>query len=95
MIETSRDVKNYFDKNIRIRKSIINKIEKCLDEYLFVNIKSCNKHELKGNCAGYWRLHVPYNHVVIYTIEGERPLRHAVIVKIMTEKEYHNWIKAC
>ncbi|WP_421910130.1 type II toxin-antitoxin system mRNA interferase toxin, RelE/StbE family [Methanolacinia petrolearia] len=67
----------------------------CLEEYLFVNINLCNKHELKGNCKGYWRLHIPYNYVAIYVIEGTKPDRHAIVLKIMTEKEYHNWIKSC
>lgn len=95
MIEINRSVKAYLKKNSSISKSIVNKLKKCLEEYLFENVTGCNKHELKGNCKGYWRLHVPYNHVVVYVIEGIKPNRHAVILKIMTEKEYHNWIKSC
>lgn len=95
MIEINRSVKVYLKKNPSISKNVIIKLKKCLEEYLFVNINSCNKHELKGNCKGYWRLHIPYNHVAIYVIEGTKPDRHAIVLKIMTEKEYHNWIKSC
>ncbi len=94
-IEIKRSVEAYLKKNPSIKKNIIDKIKKCLDEYLYVNINSCNKHELKGNCKGYWRLHVPGKHVVIYVIEGIKPNRYASVLKIMTEKEYHNWIKSC
>ncbi len=93
--EMNKKVVVFLKKNPRICKDIILTIKKCLEEYLFVNVNSCNKHELKGKCTGYWRLHVPYDYVAIYVIEGERPDRHAAIIKIMTEKEYHNWIKAC
>ncbi|MBP5475497.1 MAG: type II toxin-antitoxin system mRNA interferase toxin, RelE/StbE family [Methanomicrobium sp.] len=96
---TSPDLKNsvekYLKKNPSIKKEIIDKIEKCLDECLFVSLNTCNKHELKGNCKGFWRLHVPHDHVVIYVIEGQRPDRYASVLKIMTEKEYHNWVQSC
>jgi addiction module RelE/StbE family toxin len=94
-IEIKRDVERYLEKNLSIEEDIIGKIKKCLGEYLFVDINSCNKHELKGNCKGRWRLHVPHDHVVIYVIQGTKPDRHAVVIKIMTEKRYHNWVKAC
>lgn len=94
-VEIKRNAETYLKKNPSIKKNIIDKIKKCLQEYLFVNVNSCNKHELKGNCKGYWRLHIPHNHVVIYAIEGTKPNRSATVLKIMTEKEYHNWIKSC
>lgn len=93
--EIKNSVEKYLKKNPSIKKGVINKIEQCLDKYLFEEINSCNKHELKGKCKGFWRLHVPHGHVVIYTIEGERPNRYASVIKIMTEKEYHNWVKGC
>ena len=91
----SRKVSAYLEKRNSISKDIALKLRKCLEDYLFESVNTCNKHELKGNCEGFWRLHVPHDHVVIYVIEGAKPTRYAHIVKIMTEKEYHNWIKAC
>ncbi|WP_332449526.1 type II toxin-antitoxin system RelE family toxin [Methanoculleus sp.] len=57
-IEIKRDVERYLEKNLSIEEDIIDKIKKCLGEYLVVNINSCNKHELKGNCKGFWRLQI-------------------------------------
>ncbi len=94
-IEIKRGVERYLEKNLSIAENIIGEIKKCLGEYLFVSINSCNKHELKGNCKGFWRLHVPHDHVVIYVIEGGEPNRYAAVLKIMTEKKYHNWLKSC
>ena len=94
-IEIKRDVERYLEKNLSIEEDIIDKIKKCLGEYLVVNINFCNKHELKGNCKGFWRLHAPHDHVVIYVIEGTGPNRYAAVLKIMTDKKYHNWIKSC
>ncbi len=92
-MEFSVEVLKYLKKNPRIAKSVVAKIEMCLGEYLFINVSICNKHELKGNCKGRWRLHVPYGHVVIYKIEGEAPNRYAHITSIMTEEKYHNWLE--
>lgn len=91
----NKKVAAYLEKHSSINKDIVLKLRKCLVDYLFESVNTCDKHELKGNCKGYWRLHVPHDHVVIYTIEGTKPNRYAHIVKIMTEKEYHNWISAC
>lgn len=85
----------FLQKNPSICRDIIDKIKKCLEDNLLVSVNSCNKHELKGNCKGYWRLHLPHDFVIIYEIIGERPNRCADILKIMSEKEYHNWIKSC
>lgn len=93
--EIKISVERYLKAHPSISRAIIEKIEVCLDEYLFKNTALCNKHELKGKCKGFWRLHVPYKHVIIYCIEGESPNRYASVLKIMSEKVYHNWIKNC
>ncbi|ADN37072.1 addiction module toxin, RelE/StbE family [Methanolacinia petrolearia DSM 11571] len=82
----------FLKRNKAVNKVIMAKIKKCLEDHLFDTIRSCNKHELKGEFKGFWRLHVT-DYVVIYKIAGIRPYRHAFIYKIMTEKAYHNWIK--
>ncbi|MBQ3718305.1 MAG: type II toxin-antitoxin system mRNA interferase toxin, RelE/StbE family [Methanomicrobium sp.] len=92
MIEISKSAEAFLKKNPQISESIVNKIKICLDQYLFININSCNKHELKGDCKGYWRLHVPHSHVVIYMIIGKKPDRYAKILDIMSEEQYHKWV---
>lgn len=88
-------VSKYLELRPAINADIMEKLKKCLDENLFNTLRTCNKHELKGNCKGYWRLHLPHDYVVIYVIEGESPNRRAHILKIMTNKVYHNWVKSC
>lgn len=90
--ELSETAIKFLKRNKGVRDEIKEKIKKCLEDHLFETIRSCNKHELKGEFKGFWRLHVR-DHVVIYKIAGNSPHRHAVIYKIMTEKTYHNWIK--
>ncbi len=83
-------VEKYLRKNPAISESILKKIIYCLDKHLLEKLTNCNKHQLKGKYAEYWRLHVPHNHVIIYSIEGTRPNRYAVVHKILPEEEYHN-----
>lgn len=40
--EIKNSVEKYLKKNPSIKKEIIDKIEKCLDEYLFVSLNTCN-----------------------------------------------------
>ena len=41
-IEIKRDVERYLEKNLSIEEDIIDKIKKCLGEFLVVNINFCN-----------------------------------------------------
>ncbi len=80
----------YLKKFPAISQSIMDKIDYCLGEHLFEKLSECNKHQLLGKNKGIWRLHVPHNHVALYTVEGTRPERYAVIHQILPEEEYHN-----
>lgn len=92
--EMSEKTKKYLAKNKSIKNAILKKIRYCLEDHLFDALKECDKHELKGDLKGLWRLKVPYRRVVVYEPVGVRPNRHAKIYFIKTEGEYHNWLNS-
>ncbi|MDD4126566.1 MAG: addiction module toxin RelE [Methanomicrobium sp.] len=90
----SEKAERYLAKNKSIKNTILKKIRYCLEDHLFDTLNECDKHELKGNLKGLWRLKLPYRKVVVYEPVGIRPYRHARIYFIKTEEEYHNWLNS-
>ncbi|EHQ36245.1 hypothetical protein [Methanoplanus limicola] len=92
--EMSEKAEKYLAKNRSIKELILKKLKYCLEEHLFDVLGECDKHELKGNLNGLWRLKVPHKRVVVYEPVGVRPYRHAKIYFIKSEEDYHNWLNS-
>jgi len=73
-----------------IKRKITDKIIESLGIHLF-NKRFGNKEILCGPLKGYYSARVGFGYVAIYCVEGSTK-KHAVVLAIKTESDYHNWL---